>query len=601
MEYAAKTRRTWSDEQLVCAVRDAHSWRSVQRKLGLRGHGPSLAVRRASIRLGLDTSHFGPALHCSDDELTAALATATSWGQLLAALGLRTASRRAQQLVANRAAQLDLDTSHLDAALRKRRTPTAESSLFPDLVHLREAAEPLIAAWFLLRGFWPAIPAESRPYDFLLETPAGVKRVQVKTTTFKASSGSWFVSIGRHAGGGDRHDQRLAYSSDEVDLFAIVDGDLTLRLIPRAAVSGRKSICLRLYDEFTTGSAASMALRWTIGADAAAEPFFRPWRGSAGGEAIEKYATEPSARARPPEPSYPKPYVDADEMVTVDSSPPAGAMSTCAPNRWSEAELRAAVGEATSWADMLRTFGFKPSSTKPRRLLQREVQRFGIDTGHFAGKRTWSDRQLVAAAPTARTWAELCEALGVSAQGGHYDSIIAAAERLGVSLQALQLGPKVGRDAIGFDLPSGPLPDRLSAAAPSIAAAWFLLCGLAVSVPSEPEAYDLVVDMADGLKRVQVKSTAFRDRRGSWVARVGHRPHGSPDAADFVAYDADDIDLFFVVDGDMLLYLIPLSAIGDRATLSLRSYREFIVGDASSLLDSRNPTTAPSAPTEVAS
>lgn len=593
-------RRTWTDEQLAAAVRDANSWRGVLRNLGLSPGRSNQIVKREAIRLGLDTGHFGsPLIACSEAELTESLATAASWGQLLASLGLRTASRRARQKVAAKAAQLGLDTDHLDAALHKRHTQTAASSLVPDLVHLREAAQSLAIAWFLLRGLWPAVPIEPRRYDFLLETPEGVKRVQVKTTTVRESSGSWSVSISRHAGGGDRHNQKLAYTAEEVDLFAIVDGDLNLSLVPMAAVARRKGICLRLYDEFVIGTVTSMALPKPAAAGTPAEPLFRLPTESAQPEHVKPAAEAPSQG--PPEPSPAKPDNLNSDAAVGNIAPRANDEPASTVNRWSEAELRGAAQQATSWADMLRTFGFKPSSTKPRRQLQREVHRFGIDTSHFAGKRTWTDRQLVEAMRTAGTWADLCQELHLSGKSGHYESIIAAAKRLGLSLENLQVGPKAGRDAIGFDLPSGPLPDRLSAAAPSIAAAWFLLCGLAVSMPSEPEAYDLVIDMPDGLKRVQVKSASTRDGRGSWVGLVGHRPDGPPKAADLVAYDADDVDLFFVVDGDMLLYLIPLSAIGDRTALSLRNYREFIVGDASSLLDSRDPTTAPSAPTEVAS
>jgi hypothetical protein len=52
----------------------------------------------------------------------------------------------------------------------------------------------------------------------------------------------------------------------------------------------------------------------------------------------------------------------------------------------------------------------------------------------------------------------------------------------------------------------------------------------------------------------------------------------------------DEVDLFFVVDGDLLLYLIPASVAAGRTTLSLGAYRDFIVGDASSLLHSLDPT-----------
>jgi PD-(D/E)XK endonuclease len=604
MEYAGKTRRTWTDEQLVAAVRDGRSWRDAARRLGLSGHGPSPTVKREVVRLGLDTSHFGASLLCSDDDLKAALATATSWGKLLAVLGLRTASRRARQVVATRAEHLGLRTDHLDAALRKRRVRTAECSLVPDLVHLREAAESLTVAWFLLRGFWPAVPVEPRHYDFLLETPAGVKRIQVKTTTFRASSGSWHVTISRHAGGGSKHDQRLAYRSDEVDLFAVVDGDLTLSLIPRAAVADRKAICLRRYGEFGIGTAASIGLPRPVAPETGTEPLFRlPAETDEVATALKPTLPFMSDGASEPSAEHPRRDTEvgtcADDAATsVHNLTARDGAQGYVVSRWPEGELRAAAEKSTSWADMLRSFGFKPSSTKPRRQLQREVQRLGIDTSHFAGKRTWSDSQLIETARTARSWTELCDALGLSVRSGHYDSIRAAAKRLGVSLERLQVGPKASRDAVGIDLPSQGALDRVSVAAPSIAAAWFLLCGLAVSIPSEPEPYDLVVDMSHELKRVQVKTASFRDRGGSWVGHIGHRPDGSPDGSDLVAYQAEDVDLFFIIDGDMLLYLIPLSAIGERATLSLRNYREFTVGDASSLLDSRNPTSAPCTPTE---
>jgi PD-(D/E)XK endonuclease len=258
--------------------------------------------------------------------------------------------------------------------------------------------------------------------------------------------------------------------------------------------------------------------------------------------------------------------------------------------RWTEDELRVATQKATSWADLLRAFGYKPSSTAPRRALRRELQRHGIDTSHFVGQRTWSDQALREAAGTAETWAELLTALGLSTANSSCDSVRAAARRLGIELSRLTLGPKVGREAIGIDLPGRPALDHLRNAAPSIAAAWFLLCGRAVSVPCEPEAYDMIVDLPDGLRRVQVKSATSRDARGAWNVRIGHRPDGSPKAADFVPYRADEMDLFLVVDGDLLLYLIPVSAVAGRTTLSLRAYRDFIIGDASSLMDSLDPT-----------
>lgn len=257
---------------------------------------------------------------------------------------------------------------------------------------------------------------------------------------------------------------------------------------------------------------------------------------------------------------------------------------------WTEVELRAATEKATSWADLLRAFEYKPSSTAPRQALRRSVERYGIDTSHFVGQRTWSDQALIDAAKTAETWTELLARLGLSTASKSSDSVRAATRRLGIDLGRLTLGPKTGRDAIGIDLSGSPALNHLRNAAPSIAAAWFLLCGRAVSMPCEPAPYDMIVDLLDGLKRVQVKSSTARDGRGAWNVRIGHRPDGSPTAADFIPYRADEVDHFFVVDGDLLLYLIPANAVIGKMTLSLGAYRDFIVGDASSLMESLDPT-----------
>ena len=437
-------------------------------------------------------------------------------------------------------------------------------------------------AWFLLRGLWPAVPTEQRPHDLLLETDSGVKRIQVKTTTFKETSSSWSVCIGRHAGGGSRHDRRVPYGSDEVDLLVIIDGDLVIYLIPLSAVSGRLGICLRLYHEFIVGNAVSILHAPHRHRQRQMDSPCRPHLtigGTTAGATLPgaSGAEEPGRKLREPD----ELRLDAPDVRTDKSARPATPGAT----RWAEADLRIAVECATSWADLLRAFGYKPSSTKPREELRRHVQRYRISTAHFAGKRTWSDQQLIAAAPEVRTWAELYAALGLTAGSHSYDSVLAAASRLGVGLHHLRLGPKCGPESVDIDLPHRAALANLRRAAQSISTAWFLLCGCAVSAPCEPARYDLVVDLPYGLRRVQVKSTTARGTRGSWLVRIGHRPDGASHTARLVPYDGGALDYFFIVDGDMMLYLIPAAAVAGKASLILRGYRRFIVGDASSLLE----------------
>ena len=77
---------------------------------------------------------------------------------------------------------------------RERRP--AGYTLKPALRNLREAATSLAACWFSLCGFNTAIPVEPTVYDLLVSMPDGIKRVQVKTTTYNGKNG-WLIQVGR--------------------------------------------------------------------------------------------------------------------------------------------------------------------------------------------------------------------------------------------------------------------------------------------------------------------------------------------------------------------------------------------------------------------
>jgi len=47
-----------------------------------------------------------------------------------------------------------------------------------------------------------------------------------------------------------------------------------------------------------------------------------------------------------------------------------------------------------------------------------------------------------------------------------------------------------------------------------------------------------------------------------------------------VPYDPEEIDSFFIMDGDLTMYVIPSCAVGGYRTLLLRSYARYIVGSA---------------------
>jgi hypothetical protein len=123
-------------------------------------------------------------------------------------------------------------------------------------------------------------------------------------------------------------------------------------------------------------------------------------------------------------------------------------------------------------------------------------------------------------------------------------------------------------------------------AATSIAASWFSLCGFNVALPVEPTIYDLLVTMPDGIRRVQVKTTTCYSKDG-WTAVVGRRPYSVGNRERRVPYDPGLIDLFFVVDGDLTIYLIPSRIIAGRVGILLRTYTKYIVGNAAGLMAPR--------------
>jgi len=68
----------------------------------------------------------------------------------------------------------------------------------------------------------------------------------------------------------------------------------------------------------------------------------------------------------------------------------------------------------------------------------------------------------------------------------------------------------------------------------------------------------------------------------------GGRPYSIGNNARLVPYDPDSIDLFFIGDGDLSLYLIPSRVIGGRVGLLLRTYNKYIVGNAAGLMTPRS-------------
>jgi hypothetical protein len=232
----------------------------------------------------------------------------------------------------------------------------------------------------------------------------------------------------------------------------------------------------------------------------------------------------------------------------------------------------------------MRELGLCVTSAGAIRVVKRHVARLGLDTSHFTGQRRWSDAQLRRAAAAAYSWPELMLDLGLTP--GSTDErtrVKAHAIRLGLDLSRLDAPRPVAAARPEFK----PDTKHLREAGTAIAAMWFLLCGYNASIPMEPAIFDLLVSMPEGVKRVQVKTTTYY--KDGWEVQVGRRPYSVGNRGRLVPYDPDLVDFFFILDGDLTMYVIPSRVIAGRVHILTRNYAEYIVGSAAFLMGRATP------------
>ncbi|MFT4294504.1 MAG: group I intron-associated PD-(D/E)XK endonuclease [Micropruina sp.] len=232
--------RSYSDEQLVEAVRSSHSWRGVLRGLGLTATSSAAirSVRLHAVALGCDHSHFRGQRSWSESELRSAVAVASCWQDVADALGLVGGS--SQSTIRGHAARLGIDVSHLAPVVRDQ----LNADLFvPKLANLARSGPIIAAAWFTMCGHNVSWPLEPCRYDLLAEREGVFSRIQVKTATVRTGT-SWTVWLSTTSS------RRKPYDIDEIDAFFVIDGDLDYYLIPLAAVGGLHAIHLRAYHQY---------------------------------------------------------------------------------------------------------------------------------------------------------------------------------------------------------------------------------------------------------------------------------------------------------------------------------------------------------------
>ena len=258
--------RNWSDEALAAAVAASRSWADVLRELGLAvgGQNQKTILRRCQ-ELGIDTAHLpttttvvAPRMQRDAhsqvppdrDEAERLLAEHTSWASLLRTLGEPLTGhdyRWAQQWISD----YGLDASHLNGRLGAPLPPEVHPFLDePEPVHLRRAAIAQASEWFLSRGYMVSIPMDVAPYDLVVDSTDGMRRIQVKSTNSQQrTTGRWTVAITqgkfRPATGRKKwHVDQHPYDDGVIDYFFIVCGDGSRYLIPFETTNGQASLVL---------------------------------------------------------------------------------------------------------------------------------------------------------------------------------------------------------------------------------------------------------------------------------------------------------------------------------------------------------------------
>jgi hypothetical protein len=87
---------------------------------------------------------------------------------------------------------------------------------------------------------------------------------------------------------------------------------------------------------------------------------------------------------------------------------------------------------------LLLGLGERAKSAGAVRIVRRRAAELNLDWSHFRGKRRWSDAQLKQAVAECHSWAELLSTLGLSARSGNVESHIKShAVRLGLDTRAI--------------------------------------------------------------------------------------------------------------------------------------------------------------------
>jgi len=259
------------------------------------------------------------------------------------------------------------------------------------------------------------------------------------------------------------------------------------------------------------------------------------------------------------------------------------------PRQWTDDQLRAAVAASTTWGEVVVNMG-QADYGAARRNFQAHAVRLELSVEHLPPfkpvaprqptDRSLADPELLAAAIAESTsWAGVLRRLGRGVSGSAQARLHMQADELGLDVSHFR-GQAWGATPVrAVETPfSRPRDARnLRQAATALATAWFVERSYRVSIPTEPAPYDLVVESDEGFVRVQVKSTARKDRNGRWLVGINRQAYDrsvaltANGARSRRAYTSDEVDVFFIVTSSADQYLIPLPVTSGVESLTLDS------------------------------
>lgn len=233
---------------------------------------------------------------------------------------------------------------------------------------------------------------------------------------------------------------------------------------------------------------------------------------------------------------------------------------------FSDEALAEAIAACRSWRGVLRALGLSATSSGAIRSVRQRADRLALDHSHFRAQRRWTDDQLADAVRRSRSWSAVAQTLDLASGPGE-KTLKGHAARLGLDADHLEPEETSVPRPSGVELHAD--LSNLRRAGSLLAGAWFTLCGHDVSWPLEPCRYDLLVSL-ERVVRVQVKSTTVRSGN-SWIVWL------SSSRKTRVTYDPDEIDYFFIIDGDLSYYLIPVATVGGLHAIHLSAYSQYKV------------------------